>query len=48
MTAECKRLLAFADDLRDTGKLCATIAPAKLSELINRGLFLGRRTIRRR
>ena len=36
MNSQCKLLLTFADELRDAGKLCATIARAKMSEFISR------------
>jgi hypothetical protein len=39
MTTRYERLLAFADELHDAGKLCATIARAKMSEYIERGLI---------
>jgi len=37
--AKSEPLLAFADDLQDAGKFCATIARAKMSEFINRGFI---------
>ena len=36
MNSQCELLLTFADELRDAGKLCATIARAKMSEFISR------------